>query len=242
MARPLASPRTRPPDVGDMARDQLKQAAALAALELVEPRLTRDAVIGIGTGSTVSFFIDALAESAHKFDAAVSSSETSTAQMRARGIPVLDLNAAPSVAVYVDGADEVDVSNALIKGGGGALTREKIIAASADEFICIVDDGKVVERLGNFPLPVEVLPMARGLVARKLAGMGGRPEYRQGFVTDNGNVILDVRDLSIDDPDALESAINDIVGVVVNGIFAANRPDVVLVASADGVRGKPPIS
>ena len=221
-----------------MARDELKRSAALAALELVEPILTRDAVIGIGTGSTVRFFIDALAESAHKFDAAVSSSEASTAQLRARGIRVLDLNAAPSVAVYVDGADEVDPSNALIKGGGGALTREKIIAASADEFICIVDDEKVVDRLGAFPLPVEVIPMARGLVARKLAGMGGSPEYRQGVVTDNGNVILDVRDLSMDDPDTLERAINDIVGVVVNGIFAANRPDVVLVASPTGVTRK----
>ena len=221
-----------------MARDELKQAAARAALELVEPKLTRDAIVGVGTGSTVRFFIDALAERAHKFDAAVSSSDASTAQMRALGISVIDLNAAPSVAVYVDGADEVDASNALIKGGGGALTREKIIAASADEFICIVDDEKVVDRLGSFPLSVEVIPMARGLVARKLAGMGGRPEYRQGFVTDNGNIILDVRDLSIDDPDAMESAVNDIVGVVVNGIFAANRPDVVLVASADGVSRK----
>ncbi len=224
-----------------MARDQLKQDAARAALELVEPKLTRDAVVGVGTGSTVRFFIDALAACAHKFDAAVSSSDASTAQLRALGVSVIDLNAAPSVVVYVDGADEVDSSNALIKGGGGALTREKIIAASADEFICIVDDAKLVDRLGRFPLPVEVLPMARGLVARKLSGMGGRPEYRQGVVTDNGNVILDVRDLSIDDPDALESAINDIVGVVANGIFAANRPDVVLVASATGVgrRGCP---
>ena len=207
----------------------------MAALELVEPKLTRDAIVGIGTGSTVRFFIDALAESSHKFDAAVSSSEASTAQLRARGIRVIDLNAAPSVAVYVDGADEVDPSNALIKGGGGALTREKIIAASADEFICIVDEDKLVDRLGAFPLPVEVIPMARGLVARKLTAMGGRPEYRQGVVTDNGNVILDVRDLAIDDPAGLECAINDIVGVVVNGIFAANRPDTVLVASAEGV-------
>lgn len=226
---------SRPPRPISMARDELKQAAAHAALELVEPKLTRDSIVGVGTGSTVRFFIDALAGCAHKFDAAVSSSETSTAQLRDRGIPVIDLNAAPSVMVYVDGADEVDASNALIKGGGGALTREKIIAASAEEFICIVDDGKVVDRLGGFPLPVEVIPMARGLVARRLAGMGGRPEYRQGVVTDNGNVILDVRDLAIDDPDALERAINDIVGVVVNGIFAANRPDVVLVASETGV-------
>ena len=222
----------------NVAADALKRAAASAAFELVEPRLARDAVIGIGTGSTVKFFIDALAGSAHKFDAAVSSSEASTAQLRDLGIPVIDLNAAPSVVVYVDGADEVDASHALIKGGGGALTREKIIAASADEFICIVDDGKVVDRLGAFPLPVEVIPMARGLVARKLAGMGGRPEYRQGVVTDNGNVILDVWDLLIDDPDSLERAINDLVGVVVNGIFAANRPDVVLVASEDGVSRK----
>ena len=228
----MASRPTRPTR---MARDQLKQDAARAALELVEPKLTRDAVVGVGTGSTVRFFIDALAACAHKFDAAVSSSDASTAQLRALGVSVIDLNAAPSVVVYVDGADEVDSSNALIKGGGGALTREKIIAASADEFICIVDDEKLVDRLGRFPLPVEVIPMARGLVARKLAGMGGRPEYRRDVVTDNGNVILDVRDLSIDDPDALETAINDIVGVVANGIFAANRPDIVLVASATGV-------
>ena len=226
---------SRPTLAPSMARDELKRDAARAALELVEPKLTRDAVVGVGTGSTVRFFIDALATCAHKFDAAVSSSDATTAQLRALGISVIDLNAAPSVLVYVDGADEVDSSNALIKGGGGALTREKIIAASADEFICIVDDEKLVNRLGGFPLPVEVIPMARGLVARKLAGMGGRPEYRQGVVTDNGNVILDVRDLSIDDPDALESAVNDIVGVVANGIFAANRPDIVLVASADGI-------
>ena len=226
---------SRPTLALSMARDELKRDAARAALELVEPKLTRDAVVGVGTGSTVRFFIDALATCAHKFDAAVSSSDASTAQLRALGISVIDLNAARSVLVYVDGADEVDSSNALIKGGGGALTREKIIAASADEFICIVDDEKLVDRLGGFPLPVEVIPMARGLVARKLAGMGGRPEYRQGVVTDNGNVILDVRDLSIDDPDAMERAVNDIVGVVANGIFAANRPDVVLVASATGV-------
>ncbi len=218
-----------------MDRDQIKAAVARAALELIRPWLANDTVVGVGTGSTANCFIDALAEVRHTFDAAVSSSDASTERLRARGIHVIDLNASPAVAVYVDGADEVDPSKALIKGGGGALTREKIVAASADKFICIVDDTKPVERLGGFPLPVEVVPMARGLVARRLAGLGGQPVYRPGFVTDNGNIILDVHGLSISDPDALETEINDLPGVVTNGIFAAERPEVVLVGTASGV-------
>ena len=215
--------------------DRAKSAAARAARDLIEPQLAPDAVVGVGTGSTANLFIDALAEVRHKFDAAVSSSEASTERLRVYGIHVLDLNAAAAVAVYVDGADEVDPSRALIKGGGGALTREKIVAATAETFVCIVDDSKPVERLGAFPLPVEVIPMARGLVARRLAGLGGQPVYRQGFVTDNGNVILDVHGLSIVDPDALEREIDHIPGVVTNGIFAAERPAVVLVGGPGGV-------
>ena len=215
--------------------DRAKSAAARAARDLIEPQLAPDAVVGVGTGSTANLFIDALAEVRHKFDAAVSSSEASTERLRVHGIHVLDLNAAAAVAVYVDGADEVDPSRALIKGGGGALTREKIVAATAETFVCIVDDSKPVDRLGAFPLPVEVIPMARGLVARRLAGLGGQPVYRQGFVTDNGNVIIDVHGLSIDDPDALEREIDHIPGVVTNGIFAAERPGVVLVGGPGGV-------
>ena len=218
-----------------MDRDQIKAAVAQAAVALIEPRLATDTVVGVGTGSTANHFIDALAKIRHKFDAAVSSSEASTERLKTGGIHVLDLNAAPAVAVYVDGADEVDPSNALIKGGGGALTREKIVAATAEAFVCIVDDAKLVERLGAFPLPVEVVPMARGLVARRLVGLGGQPVHRRGFVTDNGNVILDVHGLSIVDPDALETRINDIPGVVANGIFAAERPEVVLVGTPGGV-------
>jgi ribose 5-phosphate isomerase A len=218
-----------------MSQREVKQTVALAALSLIEPKLARDAVIGVGTGSTTNFFIDALARVKNKFGAAVSSSATTTARLEGHGIQVIDLNDAPSLAIYVDGADEVDPSNALIKGGGAALTREKIVAASADEFVCIVDDTKVTDKLGLFPLPVEVVPMARKLAARALADLGGNPVYREGVVTDNGNVILDVHELRIGDPDALERAINNIVGVVANGIFAANRPAVVLVGSADGV-------
>lgn len=218
-----------------MSQREVKQTVAIAALGLIKPKLTRDAVIGIGTGSTTNFFIDAMAQEKNKFGAAVSSSAATTERLERHGIKVIDLNDAPSLAIYVDGADEVDPSNALIKGGGAALTREKIVAASADEFVCIVDDTKVTDTLGRFPLPVEVVPMARNLATRALADLGGNPIYREGVVTDNGNVILDVHGLKIGDPDALERAINNIVGVVTNGIFAANRPAIVLVGSVDGV-------
>jgi ribose 5-phosphate isomerase A len=219
-----------------MNQDEMKASAARAALAFLQPRLERSSIIGIGTGSTANHFIDALADIRHTFDAAVASSEASASRLKAHGIPVLDLNAVPEVTVYVDGADEVNPHRQLIKGGGGALTREKIVAASALEFVCIVDESKLVDVLGSFPLPVEVIPMARGLAARTLRDMGGHPELREQFVTDNGNLILDVHGFRIDDPSALESRINNIVGTVCNGIFAAQAADVVFVAGRDGVR------
>ena len=218
-----------------MAQDALKRSAAEAALAYVEPRLKRKAVVGVGTGSTANCFIDALAAVRHKFDAAVASSEASAERLRQHGVAVLDLNAAPAPEVYVDGADEVAPDRCLVKGGGGALTREKIVAASAQEFVCIVDESKLVRTLGAFPLPVGVIPMARGLAARALTRLGGKPEWRQGFTTDNGNIILDVHGLRIEDPLALEREINNIVGVVCNGLFAANAADVVFVANRQGV-------
>jgi len=217
-------------------QDALKVAAAEAALTYVLPKLTRDAVIGIGTGSTTNCFIDALARHRHTFDAAVASSEASAKRLREKGIAVIDLNAATEVLVYVDGADEVNPARQLVKGGGGALTREKIVAASAREFVCIADQSKLVQRLGRFPLPVEVIPMARGLVARTLVGLGGQPVYREGLVTDNGNIVLDVFGLELSNPAAMESRINDIVGVVCNGIFAAQAADIVFLAGPEGVR------
>jgi ribose 5-phosphate isomerase A len=181
-------------------------------------------------------FIDALAQIKHIFDAAVSSSDASTERLRQHGITVLDLNASPQVDVYVDGADEVNLQRQMIKGGGAALTREKIVASSADEFICIVDESKVVDTLGKFPLPVEVIPMARSQVARSIVNLGGQPVWREGTVTDNGNWILDVHEFMINDPLAMERALNDIAGVVCNGLFAINAATTVLVASTQGVR------
>jgi len=219
-----------------MKQDEMKASAARAALAYIEPRLGRKSIVGIGTGSTANLFIDALAEVKHKFDATVASSEASADRLRSHGLTVLDLNAVSEVTVYVDGADEVNPQRALIKGGGGALTREKIVAASADQFVCIVDESKMVNLLGSFPLPVEVIPMARGLVGRALRKLGGYPELREGFITDNGNLILDVHELSIEEPWSLETHINNIVGTVCNGIFAAQAADVVFVAGAEGVR------
>ena len=218
-----------------MKTDDLKKIAALAALTYIEPKLNQESIVGVGTGSTTNHFIDALGTIRHKFDAAVSSSAASTARLEDLGVHVIDLNAAPRVLVYVDGADEVEPGKAALKGGGGALTREKIVVAASDEFVCIVDDSKYVDRLGSFPLPVEVIPMARSFVARRLVELGGDPIYRDGLITDNGNVILDVHGLNIDDPDALESKISNIAGVVTNGIFAANRVNTLIVASAEGV-------
>ena len=219
-----------------MSNESLKQQAAEAAIELIAPKLTSKSVVGVGTGSTTNLFIDELARIKHVFDAAVSSSEASTERMRGHGITVIDLNAAPHVDVYVDGADEVNGARQLIKGAGAALTREKIVAAAADEFICIVDESKVVDTLGRFPLPVEVIPMARSLVARGLVDLGGAPLWREGVVTDNGNWILDVADFMIEDPLTMERAINDLAGVVCNGIFALNAAHQVVIAGKDGVR------
>ncbi len=214
-----------------MNQDLKKQRAAEAALEYVQD----GAVIGVGTGSTVNFFIEGLAALRHRIAGAVSSSEASTQRLRAHGIEVLDLNATGDLGVYVDGADESTRRLELIKGGGGALTREKIIAAASRRFVCIVDEQKVVDRLGRFPLPVEVIPMARAYVARRLVKLGGDPVLRDGFVTDNGNHILDVRGFVIDDPAALETEINQITGVVTVGLFARRPADVLLVGTATDV-------
>ncbi|MFN7272780.1 MAG: ribose-5-phosphate isomerase RpiA [Gammaproteobacteria bacterium] len=209
-----------------------KQAAAQAALRFVDD----DAVIGVGTGSTVNFFIDALASRRDRIRGAVSSSDASTARLKAAGIEVLDLNRTGDLEVYVDGADETDHHRRLIKGGGAALTREKIVAAASRKFVCVVDESKVVDVLGRFPLPVEVIPMARSYVARQLIKLGGQPVWRENVLTDNGNQILDVHGLRILDPPALETAINGIAGVVTVGLFAHRPADVVLVGSAAGVR------
>jgi ribose 5-phosphate isomerase A len=214
-----------------MNQDILKQHAAAAALDLIADGST----LGVGTGSTVNFFIEGLASLRGRIAGAVSSSDASTHRLKAHGIPVLDLNATGELTLYVDGADEATRSFALIKGGGGALTREKIVAAASRRFVCIIDDQKLVDRLGRFPVPVEVIPMARGHVARQLLRLGGQPAFREGVVTDNGNHILDVRGLSIDDPIALETEINQIAGVVTVGLFARRPADVLLVGTADGV-------
>jgi ribose 5-phosphate isomerase A len=207
-----------------MSNEEGKRRAARAAMRFVEPGM----IVGVGTGSTVAHFIDALAERRADIEAAVSSSEQSTRLLKERGIPVRELNETGELALYVDGADECDPHNCLIKGGGAALTREKIIAAASRQFVCIIDPSKKVGVLGKFPLPVEVIPMARSLVARALVKLGGNPVWRDGVVTDNGNWILDVHGLRIADPLALESEINQIVGVVTVGLFAARRADVVL--------------
>jgi ribose 5-phosphate isomerase A len=207
-----------------------KRAAGEAAIEFVE----ENGVIGVGTGSTVKYFIDALAKIKHRIDGAISSSEQSSKLLRAHGIEILDLNAVGTIPVYVDGADECDGGRHLIKGGGGALTREKIIAAASKKFVCIVDPHKCVDVLGKFPLPVEVIPMARSYVAREIEQRGGTPVWRTGCITDNGNWILDVHGLSIMDPEKLESEWNQITGVVTVGLFAHRRADVVLVG--DGRR------
>ena len=218
------------------AQEARKKAAAEAALKYVDPF----AILGVGTGSTVNCFIDALAPMAGRIKGAVSSSVASTQRLEALGIPVLDLNDVDDIPVYVDGADEVNGRLEMIKGGGGALTREKVIAAVAQRFVCIVDESKVVGRLGAFPLPVEVLPMARSYVARELVKMGGRPSWRQGFTTDNGNVILDVAGLDLSVPGQVEERINNLTGVVTNGLFARRAADVLLVAGEGGVAVKLP--
>jgi ribose 5-phosphate isomerase A len=216
--------------------DAKKQRVAQAALaHLLASGLEPGAIIGVGTGSTVNFFIDVLASVHERIGAAVSSSNATTARLQAIGIKVLDLNDVEGLQFYIDGADEATRSRHLIKGGGAALTREKIVTSAASRFICIVDDGKVVEHLGKFPLPIEVIPMARSLVARELLAFGGRPVWRQGVVTDNGNHILDVHDLVIADPPALEQQLNQIPGIVTVGLFAHRGADVLLIAKADGI-------
>ena len=215
-----------------MSQDALKKSVAEAALKYVEA----GTVVGIGTGSTANFFIDALARIKHKIEGAVASSVASAERLKKHGIAVMDLNAVDDIAVYVDGADEATRHLHLIKGGGGALTREKIVAAVSRKFVCIADQTKLVDVLGKFPLPVEVIPMARSYVARQLVKLGGQPVLRQGFTTDNGNVILDVRNLEILDPPKLEAELNNIAGVVTNGIFALRPADVLLLGTPEGVR------
>ena len=216
-------------------QDELKQAAAQAAFDHVCARLDERTVIGIGTGSTANRFIDLLAGVRGRVNATVASSEASAARLRSHGLPVFDLNVVDGIDVYVDGADEANAALELIKGGGAALTREKIVAAVAREFVCIADASKFVHCLGAYPLPVEVIPMARSHVARELVKLGGNPVYRQGVLTDNGNIILDVYDFAIPEPLATEAAINNIVGVVTNGIFAQRPADLLLLASENGV-------
>ena len=214
-----------------MTQDDKKKAAAHAALKYIKD----DAIVGVGTGSTVNYFIDALADVKHKIQGAVSSSNVSTERLKAMGIDVFDLNSVDKFDIYVDGADEITQHKHMIKGGGAALTREKIVAAVAEKFICIIDDTKQVPMLGQFPLPVEVIPMARSYVAREIVKLGGDPAYRQGIVTDNGNVILDVYNLKILNPVELERQLNAIVGVVTNGLFAHRGADIVLIGTTNGV-------
>ena len=215
-----------------MTQDELKAAAAREAVRYV----VDDAVVGVGTGSTADFFIAELAKVRQRLRGAVASSERTAGRLRALGVPLLDLNEVAELPVYVDGADEVTERLAMIKGGGGALTREKIVAAVARRFVCVADESKLVPVLGKFPLPVEVIPMARSYVARELAKLGGQPRLREGFVTDNGNVILDVAGLAIADAVALESELDHIVGVVTNGLFARRGADVLLLGTQGGVR------
>jgi ribose 5-phosphate isomerase A len=212
--------------------DEKKQQVAKAALEYV----VEDTIIGIGTGSTANYFIDALAALKHKIEGTVASSNASAERLKSHGIPVFDLNGVDEISVYLDGADESNQYRHLIKGGGGALTREKIVAAASKKFVCIADDSKLVRVLGKFPLPVEVIPMARSYVARELVKIGGKPIWREGFTTDNGNVILDVHNLEITDPTTLEIELNAITGVVTNGLFASRPADVLLLGSDEGVK------
>ncbi len=218
-----------------MTQDELKQAVARAARDYVADRLPIGAILGVGTGSTANFFIDEIAAIKGRLGGTVASSEVTARRLAGHGIRVLDLNDVDAMGIYVDGADEIDPGMSMIKGGGGALTREKIVAAVADTFVCICDASKRVPVMGRFPLPVEVIPMSSAHVARELAKLGGSPRLRDGFVTDNGNLILDVHGLSITDPVGLEDRINQIVGVVTNGLFARRGADVLLLAAPEGV-------
>ena len=215
-----------------MNQNEMKQAAAEAAIAYVED----GSVVGVGTGSTADFFITALGKIKHRIDGAVASSEGTAQKLKALGVAVYDLNGVKDLPVYVDGADEITQHMAMIKGGGGALTREKIVAAVARKFVCIADQSKLVDVLGKFPLPVEVIPMARSYVGREIVKLGGLPAWRQGFTTDNGNLIIDVHNLSITNPMELEAKLNQIVGVVSNGLFAQRGADVLLLGTADAVK------
>lgn len=214
-----------------MKQDELKQMAAQAALQYI-----KEGVVGVGSGSTVNYFIDALATIKHKIEGAVASSVATAERLKQHGIRVLELNSTGELAIYVDGADEINQHLQMIKGGGGALTREKIIAAASKQFICIADESKLVPMLGTFPVAIEVIPMARSYVARQLVKLGGSPVYREGFVTDNGNVILDTYTLSFTDPVQLEQTLNNIVGVVCHGLFAQRKADKLLLATTAGVQ------
>ena len=215
-----------------MKQDELKRLVGEAALEYVRP----DSIIGVGTGSTVNCFIEALIKSGIRIEAAVSSSEATTGLLRSGGIEVVDLNQTGGLDLYIDGADEFDAYRRLIKGGGGALTREKIVAAASRKFICIADQSKQVKVLGAFPLPLEVIPLARSLVARKMVALGGQPEWREGFTTDNGNWILDIHNLDLVDPVNMEKTINNLAGVVSCGLFALRPADLILVATKNGIK------
>ncbi|MBB5319833.1 ribose-5-phosphate isomerase RpiA [Marinobacter oulmenensis] len=219
-----------------MNQDELKQAVAKAAVDHIVPHLDSDSVVGVGTGSTANLFIDYLAEHRNGFDGAVASSEATAERLKGHGIPVYDLNSVSELEFYVDGADETNEHLELIKGGGGALTREKIVAAVARNFICIADGSKKVDILGRFPLPVEVIPMARSHVGREIVKLGGDPVYREGFTTDNGNIILDIHNLDISRPIEIEERLNNIVGVVTNGLFALRPADLLLLGTAEGVQ------
>ena len=215
-----------------MTQDEKKKQVAEAALAYVED----DTIVGVGTGSTVNFFVDCLASIKHRIDGAVSSSDATEALLKQHNIPVLNLNSANDIPVYIDGADEATKHLHLIKGGGGALTREKIVAAASKKFVCIIDESKLVDVLGTFPLPVEVIPMAQSYIAREITKLGGQPILREGFTTDNGNIILDVHNLSILKPVELEQELNKLAGIVTNGLFAQRPVDVLLIASDNGVK------
>lgn len=219
-----------------MTQDELKRAVGQAAVDYVLPHLYQDTIIGVGTGSTANCFIDALATVRHQFAGAVASSDASAERLRGHGIEVFDLNSTGMLDFYIDGADEINGTLEMIKGGGAALTREKIVAAVAKQFICVADDSKCVKQLGAFPLPIEVIPMARSFIAREVVKLGGDPVYRQGVVTDNGNHIIDVHNLTITDARALEQQLNQLPGVVTNGLFALRRADVLLLGTASGVQ------
>ncbi|PJE78492.1 Ribose-5-phosphate isomerase A [invertebrate metagenome] len=218
-----------------MTQDELKQAAAKAAMERILPYLEKDMIVGVGTGSTANCFIEELAPYKDEFDGCVASSEESTRRLKAHGIPVYDLNTINELRFYIDGADEANDHLQLIKGGGAALTREKIVTAVAQEYICIADQSKLVGVLGKFPLPVEVIPMARSFVARELVKLGGDPEWREGVITDNGNFILDVWNMEIIDPVDMETRINQITGVVTNGLFALKPANELILATDKGI-------